>query len=115
MAELHELVMAELRHGVEPMAGAPELLAARCACAGTPVGLASNSPARSSAWPSAARGLAGCFDVVVSGDEVERPKPAPDVYLAAAGRGSAPSRRACVGARGLADRRRGRARRGDDA
>jgi beta-phosphoglucomutase-like phosphatase (HAD superfamily) len=29
-------------------------------------------------------GLRGCFDAVVSSEEVERGKPAPDVYLAAA-------------------------------
>jgi HAD superfamily hydrolase (TIGR01509 family) len=45
----------------------------------------------------AASGLAGCFAVTVSGEEVAHGKPAPDVYLAAAGRlGVDPGRCAAV-------------------
>ena len=52
MAELDELVMAELESGVDAMVGALELLSA-VREAGTPVGLISNSPRRFSAIQSA--------------------------------------------------------------
>ena len=51
---------------------------------GVPIGLASSSK---TTWISAtlhATGLEGTFDAIVSGTEVAHPKPAPEVYLAAA-------------------------------
>ena len=68
-----------------PMRGIRELLLALDA-AGVPAAIASTSPAR---WvrPSLERiGVASLFRAIVSGDEVPRRKPAPDVYLEAARR-----------------------------
>jgi HAD superfamily hydrolase (TIGR01509 family) len=62
-----------------------------------PLGLASSSnrPVIDAVLESA--GLTGCFSATVSGDEVARGKPSPDVYLAAAGKlGVAPERAAAV-------------------
>jgi len=62
-----------------------------------PLGLASSSnrPVIDAVLESA--GLTGCFPATVSGDEVARGKPSPDVYLAAAGKlGVAPERAAAV-------------------
>ena len=86
MEELHGLVMEEVRAGVTPRPGATELLA-RLGDAGVPLGLASNS---SRAFVQRVLGGAGLlgetspFGVVVSASDVAHPKPAPDVYLAAA-------------------------------
>jgi HAD superfamily hydrolase (TIGR01509 family) len=69
----------------EPMRGIPELLTA-LAEAGVPAAIASTSPAR---WvvPAAERiGVRPLFAAVVTGDDVARRKPAPDVYLEAARR-----------------------------
>ena len=89
------LVTAELRSGdVEPLDGARELIAAARE-AGWAVGLASQSIAE---WVDATLdgcGLAGAFDITISGDDVERGKPAPDTFQLAAKRlGVAPA--ACV-------------------
>jgi HAD superfamily hydrolase (TIGR01509 family) len=97
MGELHELVMEELLAGVPPRPGALELLAAVRA-AGIPVGLASNS---SRAFVDRALSVAqlanGHFDVVLSAEDVDRPKPAPDLYLAACSAlGAAPERSAAL-------------------
>ena len=83
MDELHDLVMEEVRQGVAPRPGAVDLLIA-LERSGVPVGLASNSPRAFVERSLAAAGLRnGHFGVIVAADEVERPKPAPDVYLAA--------------------------------
>ena len=75
----------------EPMRGIRELLVALDA-AGIPAAIASTSPAR---WvvPAAERiGVRSLFEAIVTGDEVRRRKPAPDVYLEAARRlGVAPA------------------------
>ncbi len=89
------LVTAELRRGsLEPLDGARELIAAARA-AGWAVGLASQSIAE---WVHATLegcGLTSAFDVAISGDDIERGKPEPDIFLLAAGRlGVAPA--ACV-------------------
>lgn len=97
MDELHELVMEEALAGVPPRPGALELLNA-LRDEGLPVGLASNS-----SWEFVERVLSvagllnGHFDLIVTADDVERPKPAPDLYLAAcAGLGAAPTRAAAL-------------------
>jgi HAD superfamily hydrolase (TIGR01509 family) len=97
MDELHALVMEELIAGVPPRPGALELLDAIRA-AGVPVGLASNSEREFVERALSVAGLAnGHFDVVVSADDVEEPKPAPDLYLAAcAALGAAPERAAAL-------------------
>ncbi|MEU5945188.1 HAD family phosphatase [Micromonospora sp. NPDC047465] len=51
-----------------------------------PLGLASSSPTRLIAAALAATGLADVFGATLSTEETERGKPAPDVYLAVAGR-----------------------------
>ena len=45
--------------------------------------MASNTPRELVVRALDAAGLAGYFDVVVTAEDVERPKPAPDIYLAA--------------------------------
>ena len=84
------------------MPGAVDLLSALRA-AGVPVGLVSNSPRSFVESGLRSAGLEGAFAVLVTGEEVARPKPAPDAYVAAA---VALGRRALGvrGARGLADR-----------
>jgi putative hydrolase of the HAD superfamily len=76
----------------EPMRGIRNLLA-KLAEAGVPMAIASSAPAR---WvvPAAERiGVRPLFGAIVTGDEVARRKPAPDVYLEAARRlGVDPSR-----------------------
>ena len=89
------LVTAELWGGdIEPLDGARELIAAARAV-GWAVGLASQSIAE---WVHATLegcGLADSFDVAISGDDIERAKPEPDIFLLAAERlGVAPA--ACV-------------------
>jgi len=81
--ELYALVLEEVHAGVEPMPGAVALLEALGA-AGVPVGLVSNSRRGFVERGLRAAGLHGAFAVIVVADEVARPKPAPDAYLAAA-------------------------------
>jgi HAD superfamily hydrolase (TIGR01509 family) len=94
--ELRELVHAELDGtGVEPMPGAIELIGA-LRDSGTPIGLATNSGREFATRALRAAGIYEHFDAVVSAEDVARPKPAPDVYLAAAAElGAAPED--CVG------------------
>lgn len=83
MDELHELVMGEVLAGVPSRPGARELVA-RLRAAGIPVGLATNSSRAFVERVLAASGFRnGEFDAVVSADDVELPKPAPDIYVAA--------------------------------
>jgi HAD superfamily hydrolase (TIGR01509 family) len=82
--ELRELVHAELDGtGVETMPGAVELIDALRE-SGTPIGLATNSGREFATRALRAAGIYDYFDTVVSAEDVARPKPAPDVYLAAA-------------------------------
>jgi HAD superfamily hydrolase (TIGR01509 family) len=82
--ELRELVHDELDGTpVEPMPGALELIAALREH-GVPLGLATNSGREFATRALRTAGLLHRFDAVVSAEDVERPKPAPDVYLAAA-------------------------------
>ena len=82
--ELRELVHGELDGaGVEPMPGVIELLDA-LAEHGVPLGLATNSGREFATRALRAAGIYERFAAVVSAEDVERPKPAPDVYLAAA-------------------------------
>jgi HAD superfamily hydrolase (TIGR01509 family) len=63
--------------------------------AGVPLGMVSNSRRGFVELGLAAASLRDIFDVIVTAEEVARPKPAPDAYLAAAAAlGAAPS--ACV-------------------
>ncbi len=84
--ELRELVHAELDGAaIEPMPGARELIAALRAH-GVPLGLATNSGREFATRALRSAGVFECFNAVVSAEEVEHPKPAPDVYLEAAAR-----------------------------
>jgi HAD superfamily hydrolase (TIGR01509 family) len=80
--ELDDIVFEELRLGVEPMPGALELVA-DLRQRGTPIAIASNSPARFIATALELVGLGEAFGAAVSGHDVPEPKPAPDVYLVA--------------------------------
>ncbi|MDX6684187.1 MAG: hypothetical protein QOF86_315 [Baekduia sp.] len=92
MAELHELVMAEATHDVEPRPGAVELVDALLD-AGIPIAVASNSPRDFLDTVLATAGVADRFAITVAGDEIPNPKPAPDIYLEACRRlGADPAR-----------------------
>jgi HAD superfamily hydrolase (TIGR01509 family) len=82
-AELYELVLEEVAEGIEPMPGVVALLSALRAAA-VPVGLVSNSRRGFVERGLRAAGLDGAFAVIVTAEEVARPKPAPDAYVAAA-------------------------------
>ena len=83
MDELHELVMEEALAGVEPRPGALALLE-RLLATGVPVAVASNSQREFVEHTLAGAGLLdGRFQTVVSAEDVEHPKPAPDIYLEA--------------------------------
>jgi HAD superfamily hydrolase (TIGR01509 family) len=81
--ELYELAIEQVATSAEPMPGAVALLAA-LAEAGVPVGLVSNARRRFVEPALSAAGLEEAFAVVVTAEDVARPKPAPDAYLAAA-------------------------------
>ena len=82
MAELHDRVMAEAAHGVEPRPGAVTLVDG-LRDAGIPVAVASNSPRAFLDLVLQTSGMASRFAITVAGDEVAHPKPAPDIYLEA--------------------------------
>lgn len=86
------LILAEYRQHSIAEPGALELIAA-LRQHGIPLAVASSSRA---GWVAACLeriGLAGAFDAVVSGSDIEQGKPAPDIYLLAARRlGLQPSR-----------------------
>jgi HAD superfamily hydrolase (TIGR01509 family) len=82
--ELRNLVHDELDGtGVEPMPGVIQLLDA-LGEHGIPLGLATNSGREFATRALRAAGIYERFAAVVSAEDVEHPKPAPDVYLAAA-------------------------------
>jgi HAD superfamily hydrolase (TIGR01509 family) len=81
--ELYELAVEEVAGGVEPMPGVVALLAALGA-AGVPVGLVSNARRRFVECGLRTAGLHDAFAVIVTADDVARPKPAPDPYIAGA-------------------------------
>jgi HAD superfamily hydrolase (TIGR01509 family) len=89
--ELYELAIAEVTTRAEPMPGVLALLAALEA-AGVPVGLVSNARRRFVECGLRTARLYDAFAVIVTVDDVARPKPAPDPYLAgAAALGVAPA------------------------
>ncbi len=93
MDELHELVMQEALAGVQPRPGAVQLLA-RLADAGVALAVASNSEREFLERTLSSAGLlhGGPFAAIVSANDVEHPKPAPDIYLEASRQlGVAPS------------------------
>jgi HAD superfamily hydrolase (TIGR01509 family) len=82
MNELHELVMVEARHDIEPRPGALGLVDALLE-AGIPIAVASNSQRAFLDLVLETAGVADRFAVTVTADEVDRPKPWPDIYLEA--------------------------------
>jgi HAD superfamily hydrolase (TIGR01509 family) len=78
-------VLDRLREGCEPLPGAVDLLSGLTA-RGYPLAIASNAITRYIDDSLAGLGLLNFFPVRVSVDDVAQGKPAPDVYLAAAGR-----------------------------
>ncbi|MTD44960.1 HAD-IA family hydrolase [Conexibacter sp. W3-3-2] len=95
MDELHDLVMEELLGGCPPRPGALELLDALEA-AGRPFALASNSSRPFCERALTVGGVRDRFAIVLTADDVEHPKPAPDLYLAAAAALGVPAER-CAG------------------
>lgn len=90
VGELVELASVEFAAGVQPLPGAREVVAALRGR--RPIGVASNSLRRLVDMALRGAGLEGLFDVVLAGDEVANPKPAPDLYLEACRRlGSDPA------------------------
>jgi HAD superfamily hydrolase (TIGR01509 family) len=87
MDELHELVMEEALQGVAPRPGAVQLLT-RLTEAGVPLAVASNSEREFLERTLAGAGLlhGGPFAAIVSANDIEHPKPAPDIYLEACAR-----------------------------
>jgi HAD superfamily hydrolase (TIGR01509 family) len=85
-------VWDELEAGAPARPGAVELVTA-LADRGTPIGVASNSPRAIVDRALDFSILDVPFGVVLGGDEVDNPKPAPDLYLAACrGLGADPAR-----------------------
>lgn len=77
---LAELVWKELRAGAPALPGARELVS-RVRARGIPLAVASNSPRRFVEASLVSAGLDDLFEVIVTADEVEHGKPAPDIYL----------------------------------
>ena len=73
---------AKLRKGVAPNPGVVELLD-EVQAAGVPVAIASSSPLAQVELVLSATGILSRVDAVATGSEVQRTKPAPDVYLLA--------------------------------
>ena len=80
-SELLPRVEAELATTVEPMPGAVEFL--QYLAGRIPLGVATNSPRAMLNAALASSGLGRYFDVSIAADEVEHPKPNPQLYLAA--------------------------------
>jgi HAD superfamily hydrolase (TIGR01509 family) len=72
------------REGIAWRPGLPVILE-RLEALKIPYGLATSTKRTAALWKLEKAGLAGRFGVIVCGDEVERGKPAPDIFLRAAG------------------------------
>lgn len=89
--EYVSLVLEAFAEGAEPMPGARAMVRTACA-AGLPIAVASNSPREIVDLALAGAGLDGLFHASIAADEIENPKPAPDLYLEACRRlGTDPS------------------------
>ena len=93
-ATYDELRLAALRGNLRPMPGAAELVAFGRE-AGLRLGLATSSLRHHADLTLAEIELAGVFDAEATGDEVDRGKPAPDIFLVVAER-LAVEPRSCV-------------------
>lgn len=79
--ELVELMHERVRRAVEARPGAVELVESLATLDGVRLGLASNSPRTLVDTALATAGLSDAFEAIVTSDDVERAKPAPDIYL----------------------------------
>ena len=92
VTELQELMHERVRRAVDARPGAVELVSRLRELDGVGLGLASNSPRFLVDDALATAGLTHAFDAIVTSDDVERAKPAPDIYLLACERlGVAPA------------------------
>ena len=80
-----ERVLRHLAKNVPVKTGAVEILG-RCRILGIKTAVASSSLLRQIENNLENAGMENCFDAIVSGDEVEKGKPAPDIFLLAAKR-----------------------------
>jgi HAD superfamily hydrolase (TIGR01509 family) len=80
-AELFDLATEELSRGAEPMPGAVALVSVLQGQ--RPIAVVSNTPRQLVLTMLAQAGFADAFDLVLGGDEVVEPKPAPDLYVRA--------------------------------
>jgi HAD superfamily hydrolase (TIGR01509 family) len=83
VSEMLELMHERVRRQVDARPGAVELVARLRSLDGVALGLASNSPRYLVDDALATAGMTDAFDAIVTSDDVEHPKPAPDVYLRA--------------------------------
>jgi HAD superfamily hydrolase (TIGR01509 family) len=81
--EMVELMHERVRRQVEARPGARELVDGLRRLDEVRLGLASNSPRFLVDDALAAAGLGDAFEAIVTSDDVEHAKPAPDIYLAA--------------------------------
>ena len=82
LEELIELAAEDFGRGLNTMPGAVEVVR-ELRDAGRPIAVASNSFHRLVDLALAGSELKGAFDIVVAADDVEHPKPAPDLFLEA--------------------------------
>jgi HAD superfamily hydrolase (TIGR01509 family) len=80
-SQLYDLAFDEITEGAKPRPGAVELVTELRTR--RPIAVASNVPRRHLVAALTRAGLADLFETTVSVDDVERPKPAPDLYLRA--------------------------------
>lgn len=92
VAEMYELMKAELERQVDARPGAVELVDRLRELGSVRVALASNSSRDMVDTALRSAGLTDAFEAIVTADDVEHAKPAPDIYLLACERlGVAPS------------------------
>jgi HAD superfamily hydrolase (TIGR01509 family) len=91
--EMIGLMHERVRRQVEARPGARELVG-ELRRLRVPLALASNSPRYLADDALATAGLADAFEVIVTADDVEHPKPAPDIYLLACERLGVPASQA---------------------
>lgn len=81
--EMRGYMLVELERQVDAHPGALELIQRLRALGTVRIGLASNSSRDVVDAALRASGLADAFDTIVTSDDVQHPKPAPDLYLLA--------------------------------
>lgn len=80
--EMYALALTKISAGATPRDGAVNLVG-RLRAAGMPMAVASNAPRRHLLAGLRRVGLDAAFEVVMGVDDVDNPRPAPDLYLAA--------------------------------